>query len=134
MMLGGAKKMGLKFSSRRTAPYQKIINGDIIYLKESSGPVRGRVRVGKVTNVEITDPEQIMQFLSEHSDAIGISNESQLMSVYLQNINRRYLCYWEMSNPEILQHPVLIRKNDRRAWVSGYEPSEEVLVGFLEIP
>jgi hypothetical protein len=130
-MLDGTKKIGLKFSTRRTAPYQKLLNGDVIYLKESSGPVRGRVRADKVTNVEITDPEQIMQFLSRYIDEIGISSESQLMSIYFQNINRRYLCYWEMSKPEILQHPILIRKNDRRAWVYGYEPSEEVLVGFL---
>lgn len=133
-MLGGTKKIGLKFSSRKTAPYQKLTNDDIIYLKESSGPVRGRIYVGQVTNIEITDSEQIMQFLSEHIDEIGISSESQLMSIYFQNINRSYLCYWEISRPEILPYPVLIRKSDRRAWVSGYEPPEEVLVGFLQIP
>lgn len=130
-MLGGAKKMGLKFSSRKTVPYQKLTNDDIIYLKESSGPVRGRIHVGQVTNIEITDSEQIMQFLSEHIDEIGISSESQLMNIYFQNANRRYLCYWEISSPEMLRHPVLIHKNDRRSWVAGYEPPEEVLVGFL---
>jgi hypothetical protein len=130
-MLSGNKKMGLKFSARRTTPYQKLASGDVIYLKESSGPVRGRVRVGKVTNIEITDPEQVMQFLSEHTDEIGINSEGQLMNIYRQNAARRYLCYWEITTHEILQYPVHIHKNDRRAWVAEYEPSEEIIVGFL---
>lgn len=131
LMLSNSKKMGIKFSLHKTAPYQKLTSGDTIYLKESSGPVRGRVRVGIVTNLEITDPGQVMQLLSEHADEIGISDESRLMSIYYQNAAKRYLCYWEITNPEPIRLPISIHKNDRRAWVVGYEPPEEVLVEFL---
>ncbi len=130
LMLNGTKTLGIKFSSRKTAPYLKLKDGDTLYLKESSGPVRGRVRVKSVINQELTDPEQVMQFLVDHSQKIGIKDETQLMNIWRQNMTRRYLCYWRMETPEAIHHPVYIQKADRRAWVAGYEPPEEVLIGF----
>jgi hypothetical protein len=131
LMLDGDKTLGVKFSSRKTAPYQKLSDGDYVYLKESSGPLRGRVRVSHVRNEEFTSPEEIMTFLVEHSKEIGIESESQLMQIWHLNASKRYVCYWRMEMPETIQYPVSIQKRDRRSWVSGYEPTEEVHVAFL---
>lgn len=131
LILHGDKTLGIRFGTKRTAPYQKLKDGDYLYLKEASGPLRGRVRVSQVVNRELMGPEEVMEFLTEHAQELGITDEPLLMSIWRQNASKRYLCYWKMEAPEIIQHPVFIQKRDRRVWVVGYEPSEEVTVGFL---
>ena len=130
-MLRGDKKLGCKFRKNRTAPYQKLHNGDYLYLKESSGPVRGRVQVTNVQNKELTNPEETMDFLAAHSQEIGITNEVQLTEIWKLNANKRYLCSWIMEAPEATRYPVYIQKSDRRSWVVNYEPTEEVLASFF---
>lgn len=130
-MLRGDKKLGCKFRRNRAVPYKKLQNGDYIYFKESSGPIRGRVRVTSVENRELTDPEETMAFLAAHAQEIGITSEEQLMDIWKANVGKRYLCSWIMEAPEIIEHPIYIHKNDRRAWVVNYEPTEEVCAAFL---
>lgn len=130
-MLNGERTLGSKFRTNRTAPYQKLHNGDYVYLKESSGPIRGRVRVSNVHNKELSGPEEVMAFLANHSAEIGITSEAQLMDIWRHNAASRYVCYWTMESPETVRHPVFIHKSDRRAWVVDYQPSEEVEVAFL---
>ena len=129
LMLAGTKKMGMKFTAKRIAPYQLLAAGDIIYLKESSGPVRGRVYVHTVRNQEITDPVQVMDFLASHTQEIGITGEKQLMNIWRKNSSSRYLCWWEMNSPEVCS-PVLIQKNDRRVWIADYTVPEHLLAAF----
>ena len=130
-MLRGDKKLGCKFRKNKTVPYQKLQDGDYLYFKESAGPIRGRVKVTDVKNKELNSSEEIMGFLASHTRDIDIESEGQLLEIWKLNANKRYLCSWMMEAPEIIKHPVYIQKRDRRAWVTGYQPSEEVLAGFL---
>lgn len=130
-MLHGEKKLGCKFRKNKTVPFQKLRNGDYLYLKESSGPIRGRVRVTDVQNKELTDPEEIMDFLVAHSQEIGITSDEQLMEIWKLNADKRYLCSWTMEAPKSIEPSVSIQKHDRRAWITNYEPTEEVLAAFL---
>lgn len=130
-MLRGDKKIGCKFRQNKTVPYQKLQNGDYLYFKESAGPIRGRVRVADVKNQELIGSEEIMDFLARHAKGIGIESEEQLLAVWKLNANKRYLCSWTMEVPETTRHSVYIPKKDRRAWVTDYHPSEEVLAAFL---
>jgi hypothetical protein len=129
LMLTGTKAMGFKFSSRRVAPYRQMQAGDIIYLKESSGPIRGRVHVHSVHNEELTDSRQIMEFLVTNASTIGISSDTQLNRIWKKNASSYYLCWWKMVSPEICD-PIYIQKNDRRAWVADYTVPEYVLASF----
>ena len=130
-ILNGNKTFGSKFTTRKTPPYQNLKDGDYLYLKESSGPVRGRIRVSDVVHKELLDPEEIMDFLVEHFHDIGIHSERRLMDIWARNANKRYLCYWTINSPETARQPVSIYKRDRRSWVSNYEPSENVKAVFL---
>jgi hypothetical protein len=130
-MLRGDKRLGCKFRNNKAAPYQKLHDGDYLYLKESSGPIRGRVRVTNVQHKTLTEPEEIMDFLVAHTPEIGITNDKQLMEIWKLNANKRYLCSWTMEASEPLEHPVFIRKYDRQTWVVDYEPDEGVLAAFL---
>jgi len=131
LMLSGEKTFGSKFTTKRTAPYQKLQDGDYLYLKESSGPIRGRVRVKNVANAALNDPEEVMTFLATHMHDIGIHDEAHLMDIWQRNAHKKYVCYWAMESPEPVHYPVSVQKNDRRVWVAGYEPTEEVSVAFL---
>lgn len=130
-MLDGTRTLGIKFMRKKIAPYQRLRVGDIIYLKEASGPIRGRVRVSSVDHKEITDPDEIMEFLSAHIEAIGIQNDSQLMDIWRANMASRYMSWWTMEKPEIVTSPVFIHKTDRRAWIAGFAVPDAVLVEFL---
>ncbi|HJP81362.1 MAG TPA: hypothetical protein VJ841_03150 [Candidatus Saccharimonadales bacterium] len=128
-ILSGSKRLGFKFTTNRTAPYQKLADGDTVYLKESSGPIVGRITVKSVKNIELTNPEMVMEFLTKHFEALGL-NEEHLMGIWRFNQSKRYLCYWRVDTTERAHHPVMVHKADRRVWVAGYEPSEEVLAAF----
>jgi hypothetical protein len=129
LMLTGEKKVGMKFSTRKTAPYQKMRTGDVIYLKESSGPVLGRVRVRNVRHEELVDPSQVMELLTIHATELGITNDAQLKRLWQKASTSNYLCWWQMENPEPCE-PVEIQKNDRRVWIAGYDVPEQVLASF----
>lgn len=132
MMLNGIKTIDSKFSYRRTAPYMRLQAGDIIYFKESSGPIRGRIRVRSVVNAELTVPEHVMEFLSPHYKELGIKDEDHLMEVWRNHASKRYVCQWVMENPEYIREPVRIFKRDMRNWVPDYDVPEEVVVGFVK--
>jgi len=130
MMLSGRKTIDSKFSYRRTAPYMKIKPGDLIYLKESSGPIRGRVTVGRVVNEELRDPEHVMTFLAPFKKELGLPDESTLMVIWRDRMNKKYVCQWTMLNPERAYNPVTIIKRDMRSWIVDYNAPEHVLVQF----
>jgi hypothetical protein len=131
LMLAGTRTIGLKFLARRTAPYSKLHAGDTIYLKESSGPIYGRIGVKRVHNTEISEPEQVMRFLSDHATNIGIETEDELYEVWKRNSNSRYLCWWEIADPQPAHYPVTIHKNGRQAWIANYDTTEELVAAFL---
>jgi hypothetical protein len=130
MMLVGRKTIDSKFSYRKTAPYLRIKPGDRIYLKESSGPIRGRVTVGKVVNQELRDPEDVMSFLAPFKKELGLQSESELMAIWRDRMNKKYVCQWTMLNPERAHSPVNIFKHDMRSWVVDYVVPEHVFFEF----
>lgn len=130
LMLAGKKTMDSKFTYRRTAPYGRLKKGDVVYLKESSGPIRGRIFIGDVVNKEVTDPEDIMNFLMPHYPQLGIKDEAHLLEVWKSNASKKYICQWRIERSESIIHPVFIHKRDMRIWVPEYDVPEEVLVEF----
>ena len=130
LMLEGIKTVDSKFMFRRTVPYKCISIGDVIYLKESSGPIRGRIRVDAVVDQALQDPQEVMEFLAPHCLQLGIKDEAHLMRVWEANVAKRYVTQWRMSCPEPIAYPVYIIKHDMRIWISDYNVPEEVMVAF----
>lgn len=130
MMLAGVKTVDSKFTYRRTAPYARLREGDVVYLKESSGPVRGRITIGAVVDSELSEPEDIMRYLSPVYRELGIIDEEHLMRVWRSHASKRFVCQWRILKPERAHHPVRVYKNDMRTWVPDYDPPEELLVAF----
>jgi hypothetical protein len=132
LMLQGKKTLDSKFTDRKTAPYQRLSPGDVVYLKESSGPIRGRLTVGKVVNKILEGPDDVMNFLAPKYKSLGIKDEDHLLEVWKHHAGKKYVCQWEIVASEPIAYPVSIYKRDMRIWVPDYEVPEEVSVAFAQ--
>ena len=61
LILIGQKTIESRFSKIRCAPYGKIRQGDVIYMKEIGGPIKGVMRAGKIeTFTNLTNDDIIL--------------------------------------------------------------------------
>ena len=115
LILSGDKTIESRFSKRRSAPFGKVSEGDVVFMKESGGRVKGAFRVGKVDTIEKLTyelriaidtcfREQIFgtPYFTEHWDQWKASNHATLIHI-----------------AETLEFntPFAIHKRDPRAWV-----------------
>lgn len=134
LMLSGNKTVDIKLYTKRIPPWQLISAGDIMYIKETSGPVVGRVLIPKVSYYEITNPEQTLGILLSIWREVGLDSEEHALNMYEKVWDRRYVTVFHLAEPVTLQKPVSIEKRDRRVWVPYYRPPLEVLLSFGENP
>jgi|GEM_PF-3405849 len=120
MMFSGEKTIDIKLSDRRIPPYNAINDGDMLYVKESSGPVVGRILIPKVTYHVITNPMQILDILLTIQDSVGLDNEEHAKRMFERVAGKRYVTLFELAEPEALERPIRIEKYDRRVWVANY--------------
>jgi hypothetical protein len=110
-VLDGTKTVESRFSVNRMPPYGKVCKGDIILLKQSSGPVVGLARVQTVWSYHLD--EASLRFIRERfADALRIQDSG----------------FWERKNSAAFATLMAIRhvlafdhvaweKRDRRGWV-----------------
>lgn len=70
-ILEGRKTIESRLSSTRRAPFGCVRAGDVVYFKESGGPVRALARVTRVRSTSDLTPERIDSLRREHGGAIG---------------------------------------------------------------
>jgi len=126
MILDGSKTVDIKLSSRRIAPYQKITPQDQIFLKESSGPVVGRVTVAKVEYFVFTDPYEMLEVLMRIQEAVGIRDEAHVQRMWQQKNHLRYGTVFWMEKSIRFEPPVPIIKFDRNSWISNWGVPVEI--------
>lgn len=105
----------------KVAPYQKLHKGDVIFLKESSGPVVGKVEVEDFEYIDVIHPDQIRDIMKEHFDEMGFEDEDQLNRYAKKKAVKRYGTLIRFTKPVKLKHPVKIQKLDRRVWIADYQ-------------
>ncbi len=119
-LLNGEVTLDIKWMYNKVAPYQKLHKEDIIYIKESSGPVVGRVQVDFFDYIEVIDPEQIHDIMKTHFEEMGFEDEAQLKRYAQKKSNKRYGTLIKFKNPIRFKHSVKIQKLDRRVWIADY--------------
>ena len=115
LILTGDKTIESRFTKRRSAPFGKVNAGDVVFMKESGGLVKGAFRVGKVDTIEkltyelriaidASFREQIFgtPYFTEHWDQWKASNHATLIHI---------------AEPVAFKEPFAFPKRDRRAWV-----------------
>ena len=80
LILDSHKTIESRFTKVRCAPFGKIHTGDLVYMKESGGPVKGQFTVAKVETFENLTDEQICDlFYKEYRDQIFSTSLSASM-------------------------------------------------------
>jgi len=110
-ILAGRKRIESRFTMTKRAHFGRVLPGDKLFLKESSGPVCGMATVASVKNFESLTPRQIAELKQRYNRDIGGSNEYWQAKagckfgflVWLKDVRRI--------------SPVRIDKKDWRAWV-----------------
>jgi len=129
-MLNGAKTVDIKLSTRKIAPYNRIKSGDIMYIKESSGPIVGRVKMPWVDYYEISDQDEILKILLDIQDSVGLDDEAHALRMFERVRHKRYVTVFGLADPEKLGRPIKIAKSDRRVWVPGFVVNDELAFAF----
>lgn len=119
-LLDGEVTLDIKWMYNKVAPYKKLNIGDSIFIKESSGPVVGKVQVEFFEYIEVIDPEQIHDIMKTHFDEMGFEDEAQLRRYANKKSIKRYGTLVKFKNPVRFKRPVKIQKLDRRVWISDY--------------
>jgi len=125
MMLDGQKTVDIKLANRRSATYGKLQPGDCVYIKESSGPVVGRVTIPHVKYYALqTGSSQLLDILLEIQERVGLKDEEHARRMFEQNNYRKYATVFELADP------IRIEKNNMLTWVSNYQLPFELKLAF----
>lgn len=111
LILGGTKRIESRFTKTRRYTFGRILLGDKLFLKVSSGPVCAIATVAAVKNFDNLTPKQILELKQRYNHYIGGSEKywhSKMSCTF-------GFLVWLKDVRAI--EPVRIRKKDWRAWV-----------------
>lgn len=110
-ILGGRKRIESRFSKTRRYAFGRVLPGDKLFLKVSSGPVCATATAAAVKNFENLTPRQIIEIKQRYNDYIRGSDE-----YWQSKLNCKFGFLVWLKDVKPLE-PVRIRKKDWRAWV-----------------
>ena len=111
LVLSGEKTIESRFSRNRCAPYGEIGDGDIILLKEVSGPIRGLALARQIWCYDLgAEPLDRIR----HRFGAGIGGDDNFWALRADAL---YATLIELDAPASIL-PVRCDKRDRRGWVS----------------
>ena len=113
-----SKTIESRFTKVRCAPFGKVHEGDIVYLKESGGLVKGMFTVAKVETYEnLTDAQICDLFYKEYREQI-FSDLSALMRRPPDKwLTAKHATLIHIDDPVQFDKPLTFPKRDPRAWV-----------------
>jgi ASC-1-like (ASCH) protein len=110
-ILAGRKRVESRFAKTKRVYIGRVLAGDKLFLKESSGPVRAVATAAAVKDFEKLTPKKISSLKQQYNHLIIGSDE-----YWQSKVNCRFgLLVWMKTIKRI--EPMRIRKKDRRAWV-----------------
>ncbi len=115
LILDGKKTIESRFTKIRCAPYAKIDIGDIVYLKESGGPVKGQFIASKVETYTDLTPEMLNEINRRYHRDIFV--DSQFQEFWEKWAASKYATLIHVDNVIAYKNPFPFPKKDARAWV-----------------
>ena len=110
-ILAGRKRIESRFTKTKRVHFGRVLPGDRLFLKESSGPVWAVATVAAVRNFENLTPKQMAQLKQQYNHHIGGSDE-----YWQSKVDCKFGFLVWLKDIERIE-PVRIRKKDWRAWV-----------------
>ncbi len=110
-ILEGQKRIESRFTKTRRYAFGRVLPGNKLFLKVSSGPVCAVATVAAVKNFENLTPKQILELKQRYNHHIAGSEE-----YWRSKMNCRFGFLAWLKDVRAIE-PVRIRKKDWRAWV-----------------
>ena len=124
LILDGSKTIESRFTKVRCAPFGKVHEGNIVYLKESGGLVKGMFTVAKVEMFENLKLRQIHDLYMKHKEAIFASNFPVEVSGFPISydppekwLTAKHATLIHVSDPIAFENPFGYRQSGRSAWL-----------------
>ena len=140
LILDGKKTIESRFTKVRCAPFGKVHVGDIVYLKESAGLVKGMFRVAKVETFEGLERSDVSSLYEKYGKAIFYQAYTAFFPPE-KWLDSKHATLLHIADPVRFETPLSIKKRDRRAWVVLEQPlhkcgmcDERFLLEVLEDP
>lgn len=112
LILAGEKSIECRLTRTSKPPFGVVKKGQRIYLKESSGPVRGVARAGKVICQQINSPGDLAKIRQKYNNKIMGKDD-----FWQSNCQVRYCTLIFLEGVRVLAEPFRINKKDMRGWV-----------------
>ncbi len=135
LILEGAKSIECRLTRTSKPPFKVLAKGQKIYLKESSGPVRGVARAGKVIFRRINGREDLKMIRQEYGERIMAKDD-----FWESRDAAGYCTLIFLEGVRALGEPFRISKKDMRGWVvldgtEGFDfPSKDPRSFSINIP
>ena len=119
LILDGSKTIESRFTRVRCAPFRKVHEGDVVFMKESGGLVNGAFRIGKVETFENLTQPLIYDLYSKHHDAIFTAGwrEGRGPMPPAKWLDSKHATLIHIAETLEFNTPFAIHKRDPRAWV-----------------
>ncbi len=119
-ILTGEKKIESRWYRARYSPWNKIKSGDIVYFKDSGGPVNVKAIVNKVIQFSDLSSVKVKEILEKYGkrDGLGISDIPRFFKMFK---DKKYCILVFLKNPTKLKKPFNINKKGygmMSAWIS----------------
>lgn len=113
LLLDGKKTLESRFSINRTAPYEKVVDGDLLLLKRSGGPIVGICQITHAWSYEL-DPAAWDTLKTQHARALCI----QSPAFWEQKRRANYATLMQVRHVHIIEPAIAFVKSDRRGWLT----------------
>lgn len=112
LILADEKTIECRLTRTSKPPFGVVKKGQRIYLKESSGPVRGVARAGKVISRRIDGSDELAIIRQEYGERIMATDD-----FWKSNCQAGYCTLIFLKGVRVLAKPFRISKKDMRGWV-----------------
>ena len=116
LILDGSKTIESRFTKVRCAPFRKVHEGDVVYLKESGGLVKGMFHVAKVETFENLTASQRHDIFDKYCFKI-FAGAQWISTVPEHWWKSKHASLIHVSDPIAFDDPFPFPKRDPRAWV-----------------
>ena len=113
LILKGKKTVESRFSINRIAPFDRVKNGDIIFLKKSGGPITGAVIVGQCYYFHCPSEKEMNDIKHDFNEKISAN---AVDNFWESRTKANYITLIEIAKTKSLK-PFYIEKRDRLGWV-----------------
>lgn len=115
LILNGKKTIDSRLTKVQCAPYGKISAGDVVYMKESGGLVKGQFIASKVETYVNLTPEILRKINTQYHQEIFV--DLGLKGLKKKWSNSKYATLIHVSNVIVYQKPFPYPRKGRTAWI-----------------